>query len=96
MTMASNNRDYRFDPDDVNDRNSFEEHNQHMREFRGSHADIIMVNAPRCDEASSLENTGLLKISHTMMETGSSRLLNDTSDWSTFILVLKVARYKLS
>ena len=96
MTMKWNSRNDWFDPNGGNGRESFEEHNESMREFRRSHADVAVVNGPRLDEAALLERMGSLQVSHTMMETGGSRLLNDTTDWSALVPVLKVAGYKLS
>lgn len=96
MTMKWNSRNDRFDPNGGNGRESFEEHNESMREFRGSHADVAMVNGPRLDEAALLERMGFLQVSHTMMETGGSALPSDITDRSALVPVLKVAGYKLS
>ena len=96
MTMEWNNRDYRFDSDGGNGRSSFQGHNEHMREFRGSHADVALVNGRRLDESALLERMESLQVSRIMMETGGSRLLNGTTDWSALVPVLKVGRYKLS
>ncbi len=96
MTMEWNSRNDRFDPNGGNGRESFEKHNESMREFRRSHANVAIVNGPRLDEAAYLERMASLQVSHTMMETGGSALLNDTTDWSALVPVLKVAGYKLS
>jgi len=96
MTMEWNNRDYRFDSNGGNGSGSFQEHDQRMRGFRGSHADVAMVNAPRHDEPGLLGSMEPLQVRHTMMETGGSALPNDITDQSPLVPILKVARYKLS
>jgi len=95
MTMGWNNRD-RFDPNDGNGGGSFQEHDEHMRVFHRSHADVAIVNGPRYDETALLESTQSWQVSRTMLETGGSRLLNGTTDWSALVPILKVAGYKLS
>ncbi len=96
MTMEWNNRDYRFDFNGGSGNSSLEQHNERMREFRRSHADVAMVNGQRLDEAAFLESLRLWRVHRTMMETGGSALLNGTTDWSALVPVLKVAGYKLS
>ncbi len=96
MTMEWNNRDYQFDSNGENGKGSFEQHNECMREFRRSHADVAMVNGPRLDEVGFLESLRPLRVRRTMMETGGSALPNDTMDRSALVPMWKVARYKLS
>ena len=96
MTMKWNSRNDRFDPNGGNGRESFEEHDESMREFRRSHADVALVNGPRLDEAALLERMGSLQVSHTMMETGGSALLSDITERSALVPIWKVAGYKLS
>ena len=96
MTMEWNSRNDRFNRNGGNGNGSFEQHNECMREFRGSHTDVAMVNGPRLDEAALLERMESLQVSRTMMETGGSRLLNGTTDWLALVPMWKVARYKLS
>ena len=96
MTTEWNNGDYRFDPNGGNGRSSFQEHNEHMREFRKSHADVAMVNGLRLDQAALLESMEPLQLSRTTIETGGSALPNDTTDRSPLVPMWKVARYKLS
>ena len=96
MTLEWNNGDYRFDPNGGNGRGSFEEHNEYMREFSRSHANVAMVNAPRLDDAALLERMESWQVSRNMMETGGSRLLNGLTDWAALVPALKLARYKLS
>ena len=79
-----------------NNRGSFDEHAERMAEFRRSHGNVIMVNAPRRDQAVSLEVMQPLRVRRTTIETGGSALLSDTIDWSVLVPVLKVAHYKLS
>ena len=94
--MEWNNRNDRFDPNGGNGRGSFEQHSECMREFRRSHADVAMVNAPRCGESALLESMRPLQVRRTMIETGGSALPNDTTDRSALVPMWKVARYKLS
>ena len=96
MTMVSNNRNGWLNPSYGNARNSFQEHNEHMKGFRRSHTNVAMVNAPRCDECALLESMCPLQVSHTIIETGGARCLNSVMVWSALVSVLKVARYKLS
>jgi len=93
--MKWNNRNDRFDLNGGNGRDSFEQHNESMREFRGSHAEVAMVNAPRLDEAAFLKSLLFLRVNY-IMETGGSALPNDTTDRSPLVPTWKVARYKLS
>jgi len=93
MTREWNNRNHQFD---LNGGSSFPEHNERMRGFRRSHAGVAMVNAPRWDKATLIENMAPLPASRTMMEMGGSRFLNGTANWSALVPVLRVARYKLS
>ena len=96
MTMKWNSRNDWFDPNGGNGRESFEEHNESMREFRRSHANVAMVNGPRLDEAALLERMASLQVSRNMMETGGSTIPNDTTGQTPLILMWKVAGYKLS
>jgi len=101
MTMEWNSRDYQFDANGGNGWGSLGEHNEHMREFRKSHADVAMVNAPRCDQAALLEGLQPLQVHRTTIEAGGSDLLNGTTDplaldRLVLVPILKVARYKLS
>ena len=95
MTKEWNNRDYWFDSNGGNDRGSFQEHNERMREFRKSHADVAMVNGPRLDEAAYLDSLLFLRVNY-IMETGGSALPKDITDRSPLVPMWKVARYKLS
>ncbi len=95
MTMEWNNKDYQFDPNGGNGNGSFEQHNEGMREFRKSHANVAMVNAPRLDEAAFLESLLFLRVNY-VVETGGSALPDDTADQSSLVPIGKVARYKLS
>ncbi len=96
MTMEWNDRDYQFDSNGGNGKGSFGQHNECMREFHKSHANVAMVNAPRLGKAALLERMESLQVHRTMMETGGSRLPNGTAYWSVLVPVSKVARYKLS
>ena len=96
MAIVWNNRIDRFDLNGGNGRGSFEEHNERMREFRKSHADVAMVNGPRLDESALLESTRPLHVADLMRVTRRSRCHASTEDWSAFVSVWKVALYKLS
>ncbi len=96
MIMEWNNGDYRFDFNGGNSNSSFEQHNECMREFRSSHADVALVNQPKRDELARLDSMLPLQVPHPIMETGGSRFLSGTADWSALVPVLRVARYKLS
>ena len=96
MTMKWNSRDYWLDSNGGNGRGSFEEHDERLREFRRSHADVAMVNGPRLDEAALLERMRPLRVHRSMMETGGSALPNDTTEQSALVPMWRVARYKLS
>ena len=96
MTMKWNSRNDRFDPNGGNGRESFEAHNESMREFRRPHADVATVNGPRLDEDALLERMESLQVHHAMMEMGGSALPNDIMDRSPLVPIWKVARYKLS
>ena len=96
MTMEWNSRNDWFEPNGGNGRESFEVHDERMREFRSSHADVAMVNGPRLDEATLLERMESLQVRRTMMEMGGSALPNDIMDRSALVPALKVAGYKLS
>jgi len=96
MTMEWNNRNDRFDLNGGNGRGSFKEHNEWIRMFHRSHANVAIVNAPRLDESALLESMEPLQVRCTMMETGGSRLLNGVTDWSALVPIWKVAPYRLS
>ena len=96
MAIVWNNRNDRFNPNGGNGRGSFEEHNDRMRGFRRSHADVATVNTPRCDESALLGRTRPLQVRRTMMETGGSRLLNGTSDWSVLVHIRRLTLRKFS
>ncbi len=96
MIMEWNNRDYRFDSNGGNDRNFFQEHNECMRGFRRSHANVTMVNAPRRDQAAFIETMEPLRVRRARIETGGSQLLTTTTDWSVLVPIVRVARYKFS
>ncbi len=89
------NRMNGFEPNDSNDKGSFQEHSELMTEFRKSHADVALVNGLRLNEAALLESLLFLRVNY-IMETGGSALPNDTTDQSPLVPVWKVARYKLS
>ena len=95
MTMEWDNISDRFNLNGGNSRESFEEHNESMREFRRSHTNIALINRPRLDKATFLESLLFLRI-NSVTETGGSALPNEAIDQPSLGLMQKVARYKLS
>jgi len=75
---------------------SFPEHNEYMRWFRRTHADVAWVNQPKRDELVRLDSMRPLQVTHPIMETGGSRFHSSTTNWSVLVPVWKVAQYKLS
>ena len=96
MTTGWKNRKDRFGADGGNGTDSFEKHNECMREFRRSHAEVTLVNGPRSDEAAFLQRLQPLQVGYPVMETGGSALPSDPTDQSALVPIWKVARYKLS
>ena len=96
MTREWNNRNDRFDTNGGNGSGSYQEHNEHVREFRKSHANVAMVNEPRLGEAALIERMEPLQVSRNIIETGGAALPNDTTDQSPLVPMRKVARYRLS
>jgi len=56
MAIVWSKRSDRFNSSVTNGRDSFQEHNERMRMFRKSHADVAMVNGPRWDESTLLKS----------------------------------------
>ena len=79
-----------------NTRVSFQEHNEYMREFRKAHAAVALVNAPRYGESAILARTEPLQLKDIIIEAGGTGFLDNAMNWSTYIPMPKVARYKLS
>ncbi len=75
---------------------SFGEHNENMREFRKAHAAVVLVNAPRYDESAILARTELLQLKDIIIEAGGTGFLDNAMNWSVYIPMPTVARYKLS
>jgi riboflavin biosynthesis pyrimidine reductase len=94
--MERNNKDYRFAFGNFNGKDFFQKHNDRMREFRRSHADVARINGSRVDEAAHLDGMQHLQIPSIMKETGGARLLNSATDWSRLVTVPNIAKYKLS
>ena len=96
MATERNNRDYRFNPTKVNGRDSFLDHNKHMKAFRRSHGNVNMVNGPRCNRLGILEITQPLQLPRmiTQIDTGGTRHYID--DWWVLVDALQVSEYKLS
>lgn len=74
---------------------SFSEHNDIMRLFRKSHANIAMVNGPRSVAPPLLQSTRIFSANRLRMETGGVNLLVNALDLTSFLLIPRVASYKL-
>jgi len=94
MTTELNNRDHRVNPNSVNGRDSFQEHNEQMRAFRRSHTNVTVGNTPARGKPGILESTRALRLCRTVPETGGVRLVNDMADWSILVAALEVTRHK--
>jgi hypothetical protein len=68
-----------------NDSISFREHNEHMRIFRKSHADIAMTNAAPCGERPVPANTLSLQLSHIVRKKEGSKLLIGAEERSAIV-----------
>ncbi len=96
MTIEWNNKNVGFNSNVGNDMGYFEEHDECMREFRKSHADVALVNGERLDKAAFPESLLPLQARRSAMGTIGAVLLNDTTNWSSLVPMWRVARYKLS
>ena len=81
---------------EINNRVSFQEHNEYMRRFRGAHASVAWTNKPKQDELARLDSMGLWQVPHPIAEAGGSKSVGGTMDWPNLVPVLNVAQYKLS
>ncbi len=75
---------------------SFGKHNENMKEFRKAHAAVALVNAPRYGESAILARTEPLQLKDIIIEAGGTGFLDNAMNWSTYVPMPKVARYKLS
>lgn len=75
---------------------SFSEHNDIMRLFRKSHANIAMVNRPRSSSSPLPQSTRIFLTNRIRRDTGGVSLLVNCSDSTSFPLIPIVASYKLS
>ncbi len=81
---------------EINNRVPFQEHDEYMGRFRRAHADVAWSNRPKRDELVYLDSLRLLQVTRPIRETGGSRSMDGTRDWSNLFPVLNVAQYKLS
>jgi len=72
---------------------TFEEHTTSMRMFRESHPSDLEMKVSRRD---LIDKMWPLLVTDTLKETGGSRLLKDTLDWSTLIPIQKVTACRFS
>ncbi|GEM_PF-5537458 len=70
MTTGRNNTVYRFDLNGGNKNDTFNMHDECMREFRRSHPNVALVNGPRLDKADFLKRTSYTDRRYTKMTTG--------------------------
>jgi len=96
MTTGWNNRNDWFNSSDGTNDGSFEEHTERMRGFHKSHADVAMVNGPRCDKPALLESMRPLEVCHTITETGGSSEFALAAEWPALVPLWRVAQYRLS
>ena len=82
MTMAQNNRNDGFNFNGGNGKESFEEHNESMREFRKNHAPELLVKVSRRD---LIDKMWPLLVTDTVKETGGSTGPAGMMDWSVFV-----------
>ena len=81
---------------EINNRVSFQEHNEYMKRFRRAHADVAWSDKPKRDELVCPDSLQFLRVAHPIRETGGSRSISATMDWPNLVPVLNVAHYKLS
>lgn len=74
---------------------SFSEHNDIMRLFRKSHANIAMVNGPRYSASHLPQSTRIFSANRLRGDTGGVSLMVNGSDSTSFLLIPRVASYKL-
>jgi len=82
MTMAQNNRNDGFNFNGGNGKESFEEHNETMREFRKNHASESLVKVSRRDLINTMWP---LLVTDTVKETGGAAGLARAMDLSIFV-----------
>jgi len=82
MTMARNNRNDGFNFNGGNEKDSFNEHNESMREFRKNHAPESLVKVSRRDLINTMWP---LLTTGTTRETGGATGPASMMDWSVFV-----------
>ena len=93
MATEGNNRSNRVNFNGGNGKESFEEHNESMREFHKNHAPELLVEVSRRDLINTMWP---LLISGAVRDTGGKTGLTSTADWSALFPVGKVKTYRLS
>ena len=81
---------------EINNRVSFQEHDEYMGRFRRAHANVAWSNKPKRDELAHLDSMRSLQVTRPIRETGGSRSMSGTMDWPNLVPVLNVGQYKLS
>jgi hypothetical protein len=95
MIIERDNRGCRVGPDSgVGD--SFKRHNERMREFRRSCANVRMVNGRRLDRAALIQDMRPWRACRTLPEAGGMVVPEGTMDGGPLVTLWKVARHKLS
>lgn len=94
MTTESNTRDHWIDPDSAWGAGAFHEHDEQMKAFCKSHANVTGSSPLNHDKPGILGYTRPLKIRPIVVETGGSRIVSAMSDWSVLVAALEVTRHK--
>jgi len=81
---------------EINNRVSFQEHDEYMRRFCRAHANVAWSSKPKRDELVCLDSMRLWQVPHPIVETGGSKSTSGIMDWLNLVPVLNVAHYKLS
>ena len=81
---------------EINNKTSFQEHNEYMKRFREAHASVAWSNKPKRGELAHLAGMQLWQVPRPVRETGGSLSISGTIDWPNLVPVLNVAGYKLS
>jgi len=80
----------------ANSQRAFQEHNEYMRGFRRAHTNVDWSDRPKRDELACLDSMRPLQVTYPIVETGGSKSMSGTMDWSNLVPALNVAHYKLS
>lgn len=79
-----------------NHHESFQKHAEYMKSFRKTHAAVALVNGLEHGESPILARTEPLQLKDIIIEAGGTGFLDNAMNWSVYIPMPTVARYKLS